>query len=259
MSVQESISLDATYFKSSICETVEQLTVSIKVANLNKVHNTILTEISLMKAALLSPCWGLLEEILIPKKFLLHSQETVHIVLKCKRIAEKQPKYSEITFDSCKREFSKSSRAYLSFAEKVKQSNLNVFDDTEERKPEQDEGFLMLVWYSNVVDAGKKRAVSGQTVVPVCKKTQDVAPKKDYDGPVVFYDEIRLLETSTSNVKNVQAKLQEQVTYNLKHPGILRHKFDDRKLCVVPVQLVLHSVTNTENLYVIVNTLGTSR
>lgn len=150
-------------------------------------------------------------------------------------------------------------QAYLSFAEKSRQSNLNVFDDAEQRKPENGDGSFMLVWHSNVVDAGKKRAVGGQTVVPIRKKKADDAPAKDYDGPIVFYDEIRLLETSTNNMRDVRAKLQEQVTYNLKHPGVLRHDFGKAKVCIVPVQLVLHSVTNTENLYVIVNTLGTSR
>lgn len=265
LSVQESVSVETVYQQSLNSKAVEQIILSIKVTNLNKVHHTILTEISLLKIALLSTKWLLLNETMAPKDVVLHSQETVHLILKGIRNPERKEKqYSEIIFSPKQALCNDTSRAYLDFAKKSIKIKTSVFNDTQistEQSSSMEEGILLLVWQAHVVDVGNKNVVTGQNLVNISRLNIEDAQKTDCNKPIIFTEDINQFKVDTveANDEDALTVLQKQIIYSLKHPCVFYHNFHKNGLCVVPVQLLLHSVTGTHSVSVTVNTLGTNR
>lgn len=258
MSVQESIGIEVIRQQSSTSITTEKLALSLKVTNLNKVFNTILTEISLLKVALLSSYWLLLNEILVPKQFTLNSQETVYNVIKFKRKIQKETFYSELPLKTESSLPERAGLAYLHFAEKNNRFRVNIFEETDaELMSKTSEAILIVEWQATVVDAGNKRIAYGQSQIAMEEFKNEIEEKSDYDGNF-FYDDSKMLESDSDNSKeNLELeKLQKQVTYNLLHPPNVIHNFHQKKLCIVPVKLMLHSVVGDSSLLITVNTLG---
>lgn len=260
MSVQESIGIEVIRQQSSTSTTTEKLALSLKVTNLNKVFNTILTEISLLKVALLSSYWFLFNEILVPKKFTLNSQETVYNVIKFKRKIQNEIFYSELPLQTESSLPERADFAYLDFAEKSNRFRINIFDETDpsvEQMSKTSEAILIVEWQATVVDAGNKRIAYGQSQIAMEEFKDEIEEKSDYDGNF-FYDDSKMLDSDSDNSKeNLELeKLQKQVTYNLLHPPNVIHNFHKKKLCIVPVKLMLHSVVGDSSLLITVNTLG---
>lgn len=257
LSVQESVSVESVYQQSLNSKAVEQVIFSIKVTNLNKIHHTVLTEVSLLKVALLSTKWLLLNETIAPTDTVLHSQETVHLMLKGKRSLEKKEmQYSEHIFDPKQALCDDTSRAYLDFAEKSIEIGTTTMNDVQTFKDQlSNTGVLLLVWQAHVVDAGSKKIVAGQNLVNIPRHTQNMQ-EIDCNKPVVFAEEVQQLK---ANNGDALAVLQRQIIYNLKHPSVLYHSFHKARLCIISVQLLLHSVASTHSVAVTVNTLGSNR
>lgn len=252
MSVQESIGVEVLRQQSSASTISEKLMLSLKVTNLNKVFNTILTEISLLKVALLSSYWFLLNEIFIPKEFTLNSQETVYNVIKLKRKIQIEALYSELKLQ---KECVLSERAdsvYLEFAERSNQFRVNIFEDSEQTW-KRNEGVLIVQWQATVVDAGNKRIAFGQSQIIMEEFREEIEDKSDCDSNF-FCDDSKILDLDSSDSIEL-AKLQKQVTYNLLHPSDVSHNFEKTQLCVIPVRLMLHSIVGDSCLLVTVNTL----
>lgn len=249
LSVQESIGIEVIKQKSSTSTVAEKLILSLKVTNLNKIFSTILTEITLLKVALFSSYWFLLKEILVPKKFTLNSQETVYNVIKFKRKIQKDMFYSELPLvtDCCLLEHAEV--AFLDFSQRSNQFRINAFDETEaEQAWKSSEAILIVQWQATVVDAGKKRIAYGQSQIAIEEFKDEIQEKSDYDVNF-FYDDSKTLQLNND-------RKSELVTYNLVHPATLCHSFRRRKMCIVPVKLMLHSVVGDTRLLVTVNTLG---
>lgn len=256
LNVQESISLEVIRQPSSTSTDSEKLALALKVTNLNKVFNTILTEVSLLKVALLSSYWFLLNEILVPKKFALHSQETVYNVIKFKRKIQKEALYSEIPLRKECFLPERAGTAYLDFAERNNQFRVNVFNETDDTW-KISEGILIVQWQANVVDAGSVRLAYGQTQIAMEDFRAEIDEKSDFDSNF-FYDDSKPIDTDSSHsTDNMELELlQKQITYNLLHLPHVRHNFRKQKLCIVPVKLILHSVVGGDTVSVTINTLG---
>lgn len=245
--------MEATYSHSSVSSSVEQLAVTVKVTNLNKVHNTIITEVSPLKAGIYSCQWCLVDSVLTPKDVCLSSQETVHFVLKCKRKVQEKDSYSQVSLFKDNRA-PNTDKAYLSFIEiSNRQQTLNDLEN--EQKFTKPEGTLMLIWQAVVLDAGKKRMAYGQSLLSIQRNIKEQFKQKDH-SEVVFLDEMTVEPQSITANNRLTEKA---IFFNLKHPGVVRHNFKKVKVCIVHLQLLLHSITDTENLCVTVNTIGTSR
>lgn len=252
MSVQESIAVEVIRQQSATSTTTEKLALSLKVTNLNKVFNTILTEVSILKVALLSSYWFLLNEIIIPKMFTLNSQETVYNVIKVKRKIQKEDLYSELPLKEECLLPERAGLAYLDFAERTNQFRVNIFDDVEQTW-KISEGVLIVQWQASVVDAGNKRIAYGQSQITMDEFKEEIEDTSDCDSNF-FCDEIKVLDSNSADSIEM-GRLQKQVTYNLLHPTDVRHNFRKAKLCVVPVKLILQSIVGDTNLLVTVNTL----
>lgn len=262
LNVQESVSIAIVRQKSSMSATAEKLALSLKVTNLNKIFNTVLTEISLLKVALLSSYWMLWNEMLVPKKLTLNSEETIHSVIKLKRKIQKEVVYSAIPFSSDCNIQDRAGLAYLDFAERSTQFRVNVFEDTEqgvEKSCAVSEAVLIIQWRALVDDAGNKRTAYGQSQIAMDEFRYEIEEKCDCN--VNFsYDDSKMIELDgeKNKEKPETKKLQKQITYNLLHPARVSHDFSERKMCIVPVKLMLHSVVGDSHLAVTINTLGSS-
>lgn len=257
MSVQESIGIEVIQQRSATSTKTGKLALSLKVTNLNKVFNTILTQISLLKVALLSSYWFLLNEILVPKKLTLNSQETVYNVIKFKRKIQKEALYSELPLqvEYCLPE--QAGLAFLDFAERNNQFKINIFeeiDSTVEQTWKKSEGILIVQWQANVVDAGSKRVAIGQSQIAMEVFKDEIDEKSDYDSNF-FCDDSNMIDSDSKEDLELE-KYQKQVTYNLLHPANICHNFQQKKMCIVPVKLMLHSVVEDSNLLITVITLG---
>ncbi|XP_030756187.1 trafficking protein particle complex subunit 8 [Sitophilus oryzae] len=247
LSVQESISIDVSPQTSYNSISEEELALALKATNLNNIHNSISTEITLLKVCLLSNKWFLTKDMVTPKYINLNSQESAHILIKAKRRVCKDSQYSFIPLHTDKISAPHLSTALLSFARKTDKALLNVFEVNHDVRKLKD-CTLVLEWKALVCDASNRRVINGQTCVPI----------KVYRNEQIQFEKLisdSLIELSSS-VENTDKKefSQNQVFYNLLHTPLVKHNFTRTKTCVVPVTLVLHSLVS-HVIEVTVNTI----
>ncbi|KAK9889952.1 hypothetical protein WA026_008761 [Henosepilachna vigintioctopunctata] len=255
LSVSESINVSITPTESGNSASVEELSIGVKTTNLNKTHNSVLTEISLTNIGLLSRNWMFLGNIVTPQNIILHSQEAAHMLLRTRRRIKDKSEYSSIALKHEKTSID-NQLAYLAFAKKTEQRTINIFDETEfDNFEENKHGIILIQWRAVIKDAKNKRDARGQSYVPI----KFVKPKKH---PWLFdYAMTELpisLEDSDKRDKQYQIeKLKSQVTYNVIFPALVNHSFDTCQLCSVPVKLLIHSLVD-EVLLVTVKILNSS-
>lgn len=276
LSIQESIKVDASAMQSCASKDVEQLALMVRATNLNKIHHAILTEIRLLTAALLSRDWVLSADTTPPANIKLESQASYYLFLKMRRETQNRNmaqltnnkngknNYSQVAFISDGEDPSVTSNsACLDFAKRNDRERANVFDPEEEITPSLNirkrDAMLVLRWRANVTDSsGRHRVVYGQNQIPIHVTPSSYAK----NAPVVSSDDVITQTESFGEVAiDVTPSLHygdNQITYNLLHPACVTHDFTAKKLCVVPVKLLLHSVAAVP-LIIKVHTLGTSR
>lgn len=264
LSIQESIKVSAITQQSSNSKTSEQLTFSVTATNMNKVHHSFVTEISILNAALLADDWALLNDVVAPDYIKLHPQESVHILLKAQRKTNKKSYSSSVSFAPHQQSVQYSSSAYLDFARRNEQSRVNIFDninDVDSAINKRVDATLILRWQAYVIDnKGGKRTVQGQNQISVYIIQEEEEEEDDYIGPVVFFDNRQNEDafTSSKKVEENLSTLQRQISYNLIHPVKIYHDFNARKLCIVHIKMLLHSIADTA-MEIIVKTLEINR
>ncbi|KAJ8926890.1 hypothetical protein NQ314_020741 [Rhamnusium bicolor] len=252
LTVQESVAVDVSSQASHNSKMVEELALAMKITNLNKVHNSVLTEVMLLNVGLLSKNWSLTKDIVTPKYINLHSQESAHILLKAKRAVKSASEYSSIPLNSDKKSIQSLTNTYLAFAKKAESPLLNIFDDFDcVNYKENKDGILLLQWKALVIDANNKRVVNGQCHIPieVNRKEEDVLQlERILSDTVIDINDKTVMEEERIEIA------QKQVSYNLVCPSIVQHNFAKQKLCIVPIKLLLHSIIDNKDLSVVVNT-----
>lgn len=248
LTVEESISVDTSVQISHNAKNVEELAFAIKITNLNKPHSPVTTEVTLLSVGLLSKNWTLKKDIVTPKYVSLHTQESAHILLKAKRSMRTVSEYSVIPLHSDTNYVNNLMNTYLALAKSYEKPSLNIFKDDLETFvfKENKDGILLLQWQVLVND-GSKSTVTGQCHSPVNIRrfNEDVLDMdKLISDPVI--------DINANDDNNEQD--ENQVSYNIICPPILRHNFQRETLCVVPVKLLLHSIVDDDSLSVIVNT-----
>ncbi|KAG5890112.1 hypothetical protein JTB14_005243 [Gonioctena quinquepunctata] len=253
LTVQDSISVDISSQSSHNSRTVEELALAMKITNLNKVHNSVITEVMLLNVGMLSKRWIFTKDIVTPQYINLHSQESAHILLKAKRALQETSKYSTIPLNIDKKSIQSLTNTYLSFAKKSERPSLTMFDDFETYKfKENKDGVLLMQWQALVMEGNQKRVVHGQTQVPIKIIRKDhlalrIEKYLSSDPIIDINDKPVSEEDSTQNAQN-------QVAYNLVYPPVVKHDFNNVKLCTVPVRILLHSIVDKTALSVTVNT-----
>lgn len=265
LSIQESINVNVTAQQSCNSKSLEQLTLSVTATNMNKIHHPVVTEISVLNAAVLAEDWTLLNDIVAPQSIKLYSQESVHILLKAQRKTSKKGSYSLVSFVPHKLSMQYSNSAYLDFAKRNEFNKTNIFDtndntDNADKNKKKPDATLILRWQAHVIDSkGIKRTVYGQNQVPVYIIQEEEEEEDEYLGPVIFYDNKQDEDVYSSNKKEADLSLlQRQISYNLIHPVKISHDFNSKKLCIIRIKMLLHSIADT-SLEVTVKTLETSR
>lgn len=250
--VQESIVVDVSTQASHNSKTVEELALAMKITNLNKVHNSVLTEITLINVGLLSKYWTMTKDIATPKYINLHSQESAHILLKAKRSVKDTSEYSSVPLNADKKSIQNMSKTFLAFARKSERPLLTMFDEYDSLNfKENKDGILLLQWQALVIEGTKKRIVCGQTNIPIeiNRKDEDVIQMER----ILSDTFIDISDKTISEDESVQST-QKQVSYNLIHPPVVKHNFNEKKICIVPVKILLHSIVDNKILNVTVNT-----
>ncbi|CAH1153382.1 unnamed protein product [Phaedon cochleariae] len=250
--VQESISVDVSTQASHNSKIVEELALALKITNLNKVQNSVLTEVMLLNVGLLSKHWTLTKDMVTPKYINLHSQQSAHILLKARRAVKDQSEYSSIPLSRDKKSIQIHTNAYLAFARKAEKPPLTMFDDfdTFSFKPNKD-GLLLLQWQALAIEGNKKRIVNGQTQIPVeiNRKEEDVIQMEHIlSDPIIDISDKVISEEEAAQIA------QKQVSYNLVYHSVVEHNFEEKKMCIVPVKILLHSIVDRNVLSVVVNT-----
>ncbi|XP_017768287.1 PREDICTED: trafficking protein particle complex subunit 8 [Nicrophorus vespilloides] len=256
--IQESIRVEVNAKQSWNSKNIEQLVLTIKAINLNKIHHAVVTEITLIKVALLSQNWILSKDVSSPKNIKLDTQESVNIFMKIDRKASKISNYSEMSFISTKQMNQQSQYAYLDFAKRNDQSRINIFDNIESLDSyKKHDGTLILRWQAIITDSeGQKRMISGQNHIPVDVTTVEETLVEDCPAPNYSFERIPI-DLQTEETDKLVKLNDKQITYNIVHPPVVCHNFDQSKLCIVPLNLHLHSVSETQ-IVVKICTIGTS-
>ncbi|CAG9855344.1 unnamed protein product [Phyllotreta striolata] len=254
--VQESIIVDVSTQASHNSKTVEELALAMKITNLNKVHNSVLTQITLLNIGLLSKYWTLTKDIATPKYINLHSQESAHILLKAKRLVKNTSEYSTVPLNADRKSIQNMSKQFLAFAKKSEKPLLTMFDDFDSLHfKENKDGILLLQWQALVIEDSKKRIVCGQTNIPIeiNRKDENVIQMER-----ILSDTFIDINDKTITEEETAQSAQKQISYNLIHPPVIVHDFREKKVCIVPVKILLHSIVDSKVLMVTVNTTDPS-
>ncbi|KAL3290126.1 hypothetical protein HHI36_023491 [Cryptolaemus montrouzieri] len=256
LSVQESIEINITPLQSGNSKFVEELSIGVKASNLNKTHNSVLTELSLANISLLSKRWVFIGNIVSPQNINLHSQEAAHLLLKTRRKIQEKSEYSTVPLKHEDTSID-NQLAYLAFAKKTELRTVNIFDDTEfENFKENQNGILLIQWQALIKDAKSKRNARGQSFVPI--KFAKLK-KHPFSLEYAMTDIPISLEDNDKREKQKQAEmLKSQVAYNVVFPPVVQHTFEKSRICIVPVKLLIHSLEGQEVLQVTVKTVNTS-
>lgn len=234
---------------------VEELALALKITNLNKLHSSVLTEITLLNIGLLSKHWSISNDMAMPKYINLHSQESAHILLKAKREVKETSEYSSMSLNSDKKSYRNLQNIFVAFGRKAEGLQLNVFDDMDcFNYKENKDGILMLQWRALVIDINNKRVVNGQCKIPIeINRTEEdiLQLERILSDNVIDINEKSVLEEECAEVA------QNQMAYNLAYQPVVTHDFQKEELCIVPIKLLLHSIIDTAELKVIVNTSET--
>ncbi|KAL1493024.1 hypothetical protein ABEB36_011167 [Hypothenemus hampei] len=249
LSVQESIALNISAQNSYNSNKSQDLVLALKCTNLNKIHQSISTEITLLNLALLSVNWVLTQDIVTPTYINLNSQESAHILFKARREVSKIDRYTHISLSSEQPTLPHLTTAYKAFAKKSRTGLLNIFNSNSNNKTS--DGTLILEWKALVSDASNKRIVYGHTYKPLQVNQDEL--KLDQ----LISDTCIDLYSSTVSQNEDSKNVQNQVIYNLLYPSVINYDFQRRGSCIVPVTLILHSLVN-EEIVVTINTINTS-
>lgn len=233
LSVQESITVDISTQNSYTSSTAEDLALALKTTNLNQIHNSISTEITLLNIALLSNNWVLTQDIVTPKYINLKAQESAHILIKARRKVGKSCNQTNVPLNSEKTTLPHLSTAFRAFARKSHVPELNIFELNSET--DKREGTLIIEWRALVCDASNRRTVYGHTCVPI------EINRKEHQLETLISQSIHDLNSPTTHDADTYQNL---VVYNLFYSPVVRHNFKKKISCVVPVTLVLHSIAD---------------
>lgn len=255
LTVQESLSIEMTSQTGHKAKEVEELALALKITNLNKPHSSVLTEITLLNIGLLSKHWSISNDMAMLKYINLHSQESAHILLKAKREVKETSEYSNMSLNSDQKSYRNFQNIFVAFGRKAEGPQLNVFDDMDcFSYKENKDGILMLQWRALVIDINNKRVVNGQCAVPIeINRTEEdiLQLERILSDNVIDINEKTILEEEYTEVA------QNQMAYNLDYQPIVTHDFHKEKVCVVPIKLLLHSIIDTTELKVVINTSET--
>nr|CAI5821090.1 unnamed protein product [Callosobruchus analis] len=257
LSLLESLAVDVSTQASHNSKIVEELALAMKITNLNKLHSSLSTEVMLLNVGLLSKNWTLTKDIVTPKYINLLSQESAHILLKAKRVVRPTSEYSNIPLSTDKKSIQSLINTYLAFARKVEKPLITMFDDLDSFNfKENKDGVLILQWQAIVNDSTKKRIVNGQCHLPieVTRKEEDVIQMER-----ILSDTIIDINNKAVPENDAAQTAQKQVSFNVAHSPLVKHNFVKNRLCIVPVKLLLHSITDNTVLSVAVNTTDPSK
>ncbi|KAH1023667.1 hypothetical protein HUJ04_012829 [Dendroctonus ponderosae] len=249
LSVQESITVDISTQNSYTSTTAEDLALALKTTNLNQIHNSISTEITLLNIALLSNNWVLTQDIVTPKYINLKAQESAHILIKARRKVSKSCKQTNLSLNSEKTTLPHLSTAFQAFARKSHVPELNIFELNSEN--DKREGTLILEWRALVCDASNRRIVYGHTCVPI------EINRKEHHLETLISESIIDLNSLTTHESDYLYTSQNLVTYNLFYSAVVRHNFKKKVSCVVPITLVIHSVAD-KKITITISTIASS-
>ncbi|XP_025837429.1 trafficking protein particle complex subunit 8 isoform X2 [Agrilus planipennis] len=257
LNTQETLSAKVLCQGSFSSKSVEQLSLSAKITNLNKFHDLKIINVSLVKVLLLSSDWLLLKDLELPKTLRITSEQSIHLLLKARRNSKREEIYSEIILDPETFRPLLSNSVCLDLAIKNFEQHVSFLDEFVSQdagrkihSPNQ----LVLQWKASVSDSsGQKKNIIGQTTTPLSFKDEcDIETSLSYE----VNQTLDLTVSITKSNVSVETK-KNQVFLSLLHPISIRHDFKNKKFCTIPVQIVLHNVVDAE-MVVTVNTLGSS-
>ncbi|XP_044765765.1 trafficking protein particle complex subunit 8 [Coccinella septempunctata] len=252
LSVRESIKINITPMDSGNSKSVEEISIGIKATNLNKTYDSVLTELTLTNVSLLSRHWMFIGNIVTPQNIVLHSQEAAHILLRTRRRILERSEYSSIPLRHETMSIA-NQLAYLAFAKKTEQRTINIFDDSEfDNFKENKDGILLIQWQALTKDEKSTRNANGQSFVPI-KFDRIKKHPLELEFPLVE-PPISLEDNDKKEKQHQMDLLKTQVTYNVICPPVVKHDFQRSNLCLVPVELLIHSVIDQEIIRVMVKT-----
>lgn len=239
----------------------EEMVISLNIVNSNKFHYAILTSFCIFRVALLSSFWELSPNFISTDEIVLEPEMFTHVVLRAKRrtcITPRTSRYDQVSLVT-QTQRQQPGEVYLDFTKRKSECRVNIFEETVPKTSIQ-EGVLVVQWEAAISsNPTNKRYAVGQSHIVLEKPVGEDERLSDYEGNVVLYDPGHSVEIPSSKVKKEGSLqvLQKQIAYNVLFPGKIEHNFSRNKICVVPVTLLLHNVTDN-SVIVTVNTLGTN-
>lgn len=264
LNVQDSIKLDCVTNRSSNSKHSEQVTFALKVQNLNRAHSQTKIEVSLLNIGLISKNWTLIPDLIAAKHLSIKFEESEYVFLKAMRRKDSRTDYSEASFaGGTLEEFSRN--AYLDFGRQENETRINIFTSVfdencvliNNNSCSNNEGVIMVRWKAAVIDNHHRRTAFGQnlSIVKSLNETATVVDVKESLFPLKEAIEVKLSSESIENGIDAKKKL---IKCSMVHPVTIEHNFNNNKLCIVPIRLLLHSISDAK-LIVTINALDTSR
>ena len=262
LSVQESIEVNVSTKPSYHSKMSQEFNLSVTVHNMNRLHHAVVIELTVLNVGLLSTNWILLNSFIAPSGVKLYAQESTTMLLKCQRRRNKDNSYSVVSLQHSDG-LNNINSTYLDIAKRWGQNKTNIFEDEAdniERIVNKLESMLLLRWRADVTDSkGIKSRAFGQNIlqIPIAEMNDNSC---SHIGSVIFYDnkqDDNYYKTQKMEYKN-GISLENQIRYNIVHSPCIQHNFKLKKLCIIPVKLILYSMVDT-NIAVTVRTLHENR
>lgn len=251
----------------------EALNLAIEVKNVNQVHHGILTSLEVHQASLLSQSWILDNFVPIKEDVqTLSSQETLHIIMRSKRMPSKKDQddllHSDIKMisDSNSNIISVKEVPYSNFVTNFTStfhdngiSDISNVPDILNKDDENIDSVLVIRWKAYVTEnGGNQRVAVGQHHINLDKLNVKVSSQYDSDLSKSIENSLKFNQTegnlSNSILHSNFSPLDERlVTFTLEHQFEVVHDFKSQFICLVPVNLHLVNCS-TKDVIVIINT-----
>ena len=282
LTVLDSIQISAITRRSAVRKNdLPTLTLTVRVKNMNQVHDPFMNEIALTRMSLESSAWSLYEYIVEPSNIRIQPQETYSLLLKLIRKTENFARLSDMSLAKDQDETdSIDTFPYINFVQKrhiraqTKNDNQNeMLFRTAEESPlaitMKLDATLILRWRARVTEsAATARLAIGQHHVELALLNKSYKhPEEPRIYPTdsarlkIFGPDRNVPDSTTVIKKDLVPESEYQknvVTFSLSHVREGKHDFYRSRMCVIPVTLHLqnHSQSRVD---LRINTIGTSR
>lgn len=286
LTVLDSVQISAIGRRSAISkDNSSTLNLTVRVKNMNQVHDPFMNEITLTKISLQSDGWLLSGSAVLPSDVKVQPQEIFNFLLKLHRRINSESIFSDVSLTKEENDSeSITDSPYIDFIQRRHIQPLELYDNQSEMQQQYQQqtadnnllavtmrlnSTLILRWRAKVTEGGTvTRQAIGQHHIDLkllnrlYKHPEELQiQREEYSGHLKIFGPDRNVPDLTMVLQNYEfPELEYQqniVSFRLSHIRQVIHNFQKSRTCVIPVLVHMQNHSQSE-IDVKVNTIGTS-